>query len=331
MTAERLWGWRHAFDHAVTQWIAAGCLSLLVLAAAVILILTATGKVSPALRRELWLRTASWGIIMPLLLIPVLAGAAWTILATAMLALLCYNEYARITGLFRERIVSLCMVTGILFVAFAALDHWYGFFMALTPLGVGLIVIGSIPADRPSGYIQRVGLAVFAFLLFGSALGHLAYMANDWNYRPLVLMILLAVGLNDVFAFTVGKTLGGPKLLPHTSPNKTISGALGALVLTTTVVTLLSGPIFVGTRLSDLTLRIGLGVIVSAFGQLGDLMLSAIKRDLGIKDVGATIPGHGGILDRANSLLLVAPAVFHYVGYFRGFGLDQPVRILTGP
>jgi phosphatidate cytidylyltransferase len=330
MSGDRLWGWRHAFDHAVTQWIAGACVSLLVLASAAILILSAAGRISPALRRELWLRTASWAVIMPLLLVPVLAGAGWTILATGVLALLCYNEYARITGLFRERIVSLFVVIGILFVTFAALDHWYGFFMALTPLGVGLIVICSIPSDRPAGYIQRVGLAVFAFLLFGSALGHLAYTANDWNYRPLVLLILLTVGLNDVFAFTVGKTLGGPKLLPHTSPNKTISGAVGALVLTTTIVTVLSGPIFVGTRLEDLTLRIGLGIIISVFGQLGDLMLSSIKRDLGIKDIGAVIPGHGGILDRSNSLLLVAPAVFHYVGYFRGFGLDQPVRIFSG-
>jgi phosphatidate cytidylyltransferase len=330
MTGERLWGWQHAFDHMVTQWIAIGCVSLLALAAAVILVLSATGAIAPALKRELWLRTASWAVIMPLLLLPVLAGAAWTILATTVLALLCYSEYARVTGLFRERIVSLFVVLGILFEAFAALDHWYGFFVAITPLAVGLIAICSIPADRPSGYIQRVGLAVFAFLLFGTALGHLAYMANDWNYRPLLLLILLAVGLNDVFTFCVGKTLGGPKLLPHTSPNKTISGAVGALVLTTIVVTLLSGPIFVGTRLEDPLLRIGLGVIVSVFGQLGDLMLSSIKRVLGIKDIGAVIPGHGGILDRANSLLLVAPAVFHYVGYFRGFGLDQPARIMTG-
>jgi phosphatidate cytidylyltransferase len=329
MTAERLWDWRHAFDHAVTQWIALGCLSLLLIAAAAILILSAAGLIAPALRRELWLRTASWAVIMPLLIVPVLAGPAWTILATAVLALLCYNEYARVTGLFRERIVSAFVVLGILFETVAALDHWYGFFVAITPLAVGLIAICSIPADRPGGYIQRVGLAVFAFLLFGTALGHLAYMANDWNYRPLILLVLLAVGLNDVFAFCVGKSLGGPKLLPHTSPNKTISGAVGALVLTTLVVVLLSGPVFVGTRLESLPHRIVLGVLISVFGQLGDLMLSSIKRDLGIKDVGAVIPGHGGILDRANSLLLVAPAVFHYVGYFRGFGLDRPARLFT--
>ena len=74
---------------------------------------------------------------------------------------------------------------------------------------------------------------------------------------------------------------------------------------------------------------IGLGLIVSVAGQFGDLMLSSIKRDIGIKDMGATIPGHGGLLDRFDSLLLVAPAVFHYVNYFRGFGLDQPARIFS--
>jgi phosphatidate cytidylyltransferase len=60
-------------------------------------------------------------------------------------------------------------------------------------------------------------------------------------------------------------------------------------------------------------------------------MLSSIKRDVGIKDTGTALPGHGGILDRFTSLLLVAPAVFHYLGYFLGVGLDEPPRILTGP
>jgi phosphatidate cytidylyltransferase len=188
----------------------------------------------------------------------------------------------------------------------------------------------SIPLDRPDGYVQRTGLAIFAFLRFGGALGHLAYAANDWMYRPVVLLVLVAVSINDVLAFTVGKTIGGPKLLPHTSPNKTVSGSAGALLLTTGCVAAAAGPIFAGTPLESLGHRLGLGLLIAGLGQLGDLMVSSIKRDIGIKDMGVVLPGHGGILDRFNSLLLVAPAAFHYIGYFIGFGIDQPPRIFAG-
>jgi phosphatidate cytidylyltransferase len=330
MTGERLWGVWHAFDHPVSLWVTIGIAAVLVLALPAIELVSAGGRVAPALKQELRTRTLSWMVIAPAMAAPVLLGAAFTIVAVGALGLLCYQEYARATGLFRERLISAAVVLGILFVTFAALDHWYGFFMALVPLGVVFIAAVSIPLDRPRGYIQRVALGVFGYLLFGVALGHLGYMANDWSYRPIVLMILLCVAANDVFAFCVGKTLGGPKLVPQTSPNKTISGSLGALVLTTTLVTLISGWVFAGTAMAALGHRIALGIIISAGGQLGDLLLSSLKRDLGIKDIGAIIPGHGGILDRFNSLLLVAPASFHYIGYVLGFGLDQPTRIITG-
>lgn len=320
--------WRVAFAHPETGWIVLGAAGALALGAIVIAGLSAAGRLAPTLRRELWLRLGSWCLLVPAMILPILAGRVWVIAAVTLLGLACLGEYGRATGLFRERFTTLMVVLGILAVNLAALDHWYGFFVALMPLSCGVIAVASIPFDKPRGYVQRVALAVFAFFLFGAALGHLGYIANDANYRPLILMLLLAVGLNDVAAYVVGKTLGGPKLLPGTSPNKTVSGALGALAITTIAVTLLARPIFAGTQMEALPLLIGLGVIVSVAGQFGDLMLSSIKRDIGIKDMGVAIPGHGGVLDRFNSLLLVAPAVFHYVGYVVGFGLDQPTRVL---
>lgn len=330
MTGERLWGYAHAIDHPLTLWIVAGLAAVLVLTAFAIEVLRLAGRVTPALATELRLRSRSWAILVPAIAAPILLGAAWFIAGVTVLALLCYREFARATGLFRHRLISAVVVLGILALNFAALDHWYGFFVALTPLAVAAIAVVSIPLDRPEGYIQRVALGLFGFLLCGSALGHLAYMANDWNYRPLVLVLLVSVGSSDVLAYVVGKTLGGPKLAPTTSPNKTVSGALGALLLTTLIVVLLTGPLFADTPMASLLLRFGLGLLVAAFAQLGDLMLSSIKRDIGIKDIGAVLPGHGGMLDRFNSLLLVAPVAFHYIGYFNGFGLDQPTRIITG-
>ncbi len=319
-----------AFAHPVTVWIVSATLAVVLAAALAIGLLSLSGKVQPGLRRELWLRLGSWCVLLPLMIGPVLAGREWTIGAVTLLGLLCYREYARATGLFRERLLSAVVVIGIIAVNFAALDHWYGFFVALWPLTTCVLAVASIPLDRPAGYVQRVGLAVLGYMLFGAGLAHLGYMANDANYRPLVLLLLTAVALNDVAAFTCGKLIGGAKLLPATSPNKTLSGALGAVVITASVVALIGSALFGGTGMQAWHWLALFGVLVSVAGQSGDLMLSSIKRDIGIKDMGVVLPGHGGILDRFNSLLLVAPAVFHLIQYFVGFGVGQPVRVFTG-
>jgi phosphatidate cytidylyltransferase len=73
-----------------------------------------------------------------------------------------------------------------------------------------------------------------------------------------------------------------------------------------------------------------MGLIVTVGGQLGDLVVSALKRDLDLKDMSNLLPGHGGLLDRFDSTLLVAPAIFHYIMYVQGLGMHQPTRILTG-
>lgn len=327
---DRLFGWRHAFDHPVTAWIVAGIGGILVVSLAAILALRASPRVGPALKDDLMKRYLAWVVIVPVVIGPILLGAAWTIAGVALLGLLCFGEFARSTGLFRDRLTTAVAVGGLLLLNFAVLDHWYHFFVALFPLTLGLIAASAILRDEPKGYLQRVALGVFGFALFGGAMSHLGYMANDGNYRPILLLVLAATQLNDVFAYVVGKSLGRHRLAPQTSPNKTVEGFAGAVLLTTLIAAVLGHFVFKGTPV-DTPVRLALlGLIISVVGQLGDLMVSSIKRDLGIKDMGAAIPGHGGILDRCNSLLLVAPAVFHYLGYYVGFGLDQPKSIITG-
>lgn len=335
---ERLFGYEHAFDHPVTVAVAVGLTALLLVTPLLFWLLARAGRINAALRAELLRRYYSWLVLCPLLLVPILLGAAWTIIGIGILSLSCYREYARATGLFRERLISLIVVVGIVALTLSVLDHWYRLFVALTPLTVSLIAAGAILADQPKGYIQRVALGVLGFLLFGTALGHFGYLANDPNYRPLMILVLLAVEMNDVFAFVVGKTLGRHPLASHTSPKKTIEGAIGGVLLTTLLVVgvglfLFSAEYRNSYGISagqELRYLIGLGIIIGVVGLLGDLMLSSVKRDLGIKDFGTLIPGHGGLLDRFDSLILVAPAVFHYANYLAGIGLHEPTKIFSG-
>ncbi|HEX5175769.1 MAG TPA: phosphatidate cytidylyltransferase, partial [Chthoniobacteraceae bacterium] len=293
--------------HPVTFWIVVAIVAVMLLAPGLFFILGAAGKLTPHLRTDLWTRYRSWLVLAPLMIVPLLLGRLAAIGGVGLLGLLCYNEFARATGLFRHRAISGIVVLGILLITFASADRWYGFFVALPSLTVSLMVIVALIADEPKGYIQRVALGIFAFVMFGVCLGHYGYFANDRLGTPLLLAILLCVELNDVFAYCTGKVFGRRKLAPKTSPNKTLGGALGALVLTSVLFATLAHFIFAGTVL-DHPLHLGmLGLLLSLTGQWGDLVLSSIKRDLGLKDMAATIPGHGGLLDRFDSLLFVGP------------------------
>lgn len=328
-TDDRLFSPQHAFDHPVTIVIVVALTSVLALSPVIIRILGVRGLISEVHRQELWVRWRSWLVIAPLLVGPILLGAAWTILGVGLLSLLCYREYARATGLFREKAISLAIVLGIVLVTLATLDNWYRLFMALTPLTITLILTVALIADRPQGYIQRTALGVLGYTLFGHGLGHLGHLANDDNYRPMILMVLASAEMNEIFAYLAGKSLGHVALCPNTSPQKTVAGSLGGLILTTGLVVVLGRSVFAGTVLENWHHLIALGILISVVGQLGDLMFSSIKRDLGIKDFDVTIPGHGGLLDRFDSIVPIAAVVFHYVNYFVGIGSGLPSRLWT--
>jgi phosphatidate cytidylyltransferase len=327
---ERLFGWRHALDHPFTLWAAAILVGIALASPLVILALGAAGRLSDKSRKELLARCLTWAGLVPLLLAPILAGAAWTILGVGLLSVLCHLEFARNTPLKNEWSINAAALLGIVAVTFGALDHWWEFFSGAFPMTVVAVVAISIFRDEPRGYLQRVALGTLGFGLFGMGLGHLGYIANDDGYRPILILILVAVEANDIFAYLSGKTFGRRKLAPQTSPNKTIAGSVGAMLLTSLLFFMLGRSVFAGTPVAHPMHLLIMGAMTSALGQLGDLVLSSVKRDLGIKDMGTSLPGHGGLLDRFDSLLLVAPALHYYLGYFHGLGTDQPVRIFTG-
>ncbi|HZY85042.1 MAG TPA: phosphatidate cytidylyltransferase [Gemmataceae bacterium] len=330
-TRQRLFGAGTAFDEPVVVGAVIGVVAVLALSGALLFLLRRSGRVGPKTAGELLLRWKSWCWLSALMLAPVLLGAAWVMAAVCVLSLLCYREYARATGLFRDKTISLVVVLGTLAVTFAVVDHYNRLFFATAALTVGLVAVVTIPQDRPQGYIQRVALGALGFLLFGYSLGYVGLIGNDARYRSVLILLLAGVELNDVFAYCVGRLVGGPKLLPNTSPGKTVAGSAAALVLTTALVAGLGHVIFRGTAVGRVGPLLGLGVLVSVVGQLGALMLSSIKRDVHVKDVGAAIPGHGGLLDRFDSLVLVPPALFHYLSLFLGpLGAGQAERILTG-
>jgi phosphatidate cytidylyltransferase len=330
-TRERLFGFQHAFDHPVVTSVVVLIAVVFIMTYAVFTLLHRGGRIGEEQYESVMTTWCSWLWLAPFMLAPLLLGAAWVVAAVCLLSLLCYREYARATGLFRDKTISLVVVLGIFLVTFAVIDNYPRLFFASAALTVGLIAVVTIPQDRPKGYIQRVALGALGFLLLGYSFGYLGFMANNINYRPMLVLILVGTELNDVFAFCTGKLVGGPKVLPNTSPGKTIAGCLGALVLTTPLAATLGHFVFENTAVDRLAPLLILGAGLSILGQLGDLLMSSIKRDVGIKDIGVLIPGHGGLLDRFDSLVLVPPAAFHFLSLLLGpLGSGQTERIFTG-
>ena len=167
-------------------------------------------------------------------------------------------------------------------------------------------VMVSILIISPKDFVKRSTAAVFAIFYIPFLAGFILLLAKDTNPIGKIFTLVVLVSCNDTFAYLSGLLFGKHPLAPHISPKKTWEGLIGALVATTVGASLVF--YFV---LND---RWWLGAIIGVMGvttaTCGDLIESALKRDLLIKDMGSILPGHGGILDRVDSLLFTAPAVW---------------------
>jgi phosphatidate cytidylyltransferase len=267
-----------------------------------------------------WKAYRGWLIIIPLVFVALLFGRTTTIVFFTLVAIGAFTEFARATGLYRDWWMTGVVLAGIVAVGVVSLVNdpgkhvpgWYGMLMALPVYVIAAILMVPIFRDRAEGQLQPIALASLGFIYIGWMFGHLAYLANARNAYGYLLFLLFAVPLNDIAAFTFGRLFGRAKLRPHISPNKTWAGSLGAFAVSMALpwCVRFSFPEF---EPRDLILA---GLIVGIGGQLGDLSISIIKRDIGIKDMGALIEGHGGILDRVDSLIYVAPLFFHMTRWF---------------
>ncbi len=182
--------------------------------------------------------------------------------------------------------------------------------MALSTFAVFLWYM-TVPAPHRRNVAANVALTVLGIAYIPMLAGYALAVLRLEDGRGLALAIIGLTIAYDISAFGVGYFWGSRPLAPHISPKKSWEGAIGATLV---VVAVAVGAVANSVDLLDTVGRsAGLAVVVAVFAPLGDLAESLIKRDLGIKDMGGILPGHGGVLDRIDSILFVAPAAFMFL------------------
>jgi phosphatidate cytidylyltransferase len=193
------------------------------------------------------------------------------------------------------------------------------------PATVMLVILAAViwtrgTQRRPLGAASATVMGVLytgGLLSFGYALREHPYAIGDRAGTALVAFPLVLTWASDIGAFFVGRAIGGPKLIPSVSPGKTISGALGGLAATVLVswlyIRFALRPVALLTMTVPATILFGALISVSA--QVGDLAESLLKREANVKDSSHLIPGHGGLLDRLDSLLFVLPVAYLLFGW----------------
>jgi phosphatidate cytidylyltransferase len=197
---------------------------------------------------------------------------------------------------------------------------WYGLFLIFIPIYMFLFLpMPMVLMGDTKGFLNAIGTLHWGLMLTVYTISHLPYLLQlPAEVNPLaggsglLVYLLLLTALNDIAQYCCGKLLGKHKAVPRVSPGKTIEGLLGGMAVTTAVAIVLA-PYLTPFSLLHATC---LGLLLSLTGFIGDVTISALKRDLGTKDSGTLLPGHGGILDRIDSLTYTAPLFFHFTVYF---------------
>jgi phosphatidate cytidylyltransferase len=315
-----LFGWEVVAAPLTFGFVAVLALLILGSIAALILPRTQPGKWS-----DLGPRMRSWWVMAVLVGGALLLGWQATAILFAFISFLALKEYLTLAPTRRDdrpivllAYLSVFLNYGLIF-ADGLFEDTYQIYLVFTPVYVFLIAAAAMAwIGRTEGYLATVGIVHWGTVVCVYNIGYIAYLMRVPDAEApaggagLVFLLIFITQFNDVAQYCWGKALGRTKITPRVSPNKTWEGAIGGWI-TSAVVFYLLAPYF--TPLSPLHAAI-MGAIVPVAGFFGDITMSAIKRDIGVKDTSHLIPGHGGVMDRLDSLTFAAPVYFHLLAYF---------------
>jgi phosphatidate cytidylyltransferase len=305
-------------------WGLAGVFALLLLATLIIEILS---RADPKKNyTELRQRIQSWWAIALLFSLSLLLSPGAAVMFFAFVSFLSLKEYFSLIPTRRaDRRVLFWAYLGIIFQYYWIYSRWYGMFLIFIPvymfllLPMRMVILGEI-----QGFLKAVGTIHWGLMLTVFSLSHVAYLLMlppEGNPvaggAGLLLYLVFLTAMGDISQYLWGKSLGRHHVLPTVSPKKTWEGLLGGMA-TTLVLAVILAPWLTPFNLIH---ALALGLLLGLAGFIGDVTVSALKRDLGVKDSGNLLPGHGGILDRIDSLTYTAPLFFHFTVYFYFPGL----------
>lgn len=272
---------------------------------------------------ELQLRVKTWWWIVAFFSLTLLGSMPLALLVFGLISFLALKEFLTLSTT-READHT------VLFWAYLVIplqyywihSLWYGMFIIFIPVYVYLFLpMRMVFIGETKGFLRAASGLQWALMLTVFCLSHMPALLilpqsvgkGDIQTGAMLLFFLVALTQsNDVAQYLWGKSVGQRKVSPKVSPNKTWGGLLGGTA-TTTLIAFLIGPYL--TPMSSLHCALA-GLLIGITGFVGDIVISAVKRDIGVKDSGALLPGHGGILDRLDSLTYTAPLFFHFVRYY---------------
>lgn len=198
-------------------------------------------------------------------------------------------------------------------------DEWYGMFAIFIPVyGFLMLPIIASLSGQTADFLERAAKTQWMAMICIFCISHVPALLflnlDGFPQKDNILLLIFLIGVvqaSDVLQYVWGKLVGGAKIMPSLSPSKTVSGTVGGIASATLLAGLLAPltPFSFGQALL-------IGLIICLMGFFGGLVMSAIKRDYGVKDWGNMIHGHGGMLDRVDSVCFAAPVFFHIVRYY---------------